>query len=192
MSETPAFRLLVEVLERAQAEGALGSRPVLEVIEHARAFVQALPASVQTVVDLGSGAGIPGLVLALDRPELRVTLIDRRAKRTDALQRAVQVLGWSTQVTVVEGDAEHLGHDPAWHGSTDAVVARGFGPPHETLAIAKRFVRPAGWILVSEPPADHPSRWDVNTLARLSLTSPERLGAIARFHVEPLAPSVDR
>ena len=41
------------------------------------------------MLDIGSGGGLPGLVIAHDRPDVHVTLIDRREKRTDLLQRQV-------------------------------------------------------------------------------------------------------
>ena len=79
VSQPHAEALLTSILVRAQAEGALGARPIVEVISHTRSFVAALPDGVLSVMDLGSGAGIPGLVVALDRPLLQVTLVDRRA-----------------------------------------------------------------------------------------------------------------
>ena len=52
------------------------------------------------LVDLGSGGGLPGLVLADAYPERAITLVDRREKRTDFLRRAVRRLGWE-HVTVM-------------------------------------------------------------------------------------------
>jgi 16S rRNA (guanine527-N7)-methyltransferase len=164
---------LVAVLTDAQRLGFLGARPIPEVIEHARGFVRALEIAppVRSVLDLGSGGGIPGLVIAHDRPDLRVTLVDRRAKRTDFLERAVRRLGWQDRVDVITADASGLADDV-----TDGIVARGFGPPAETLRLAARLVRHGGPIVISEPPQDDPSedRWDVARLERLGL---ERLPA---------------
>jgi 16S rRNA (guanine527-N7)-methyltransferase len=175
---------LVEVLERAQTEGALGTWPISEVIAHARAFVAGLSPETRTVLDLGSGAGVPGLVIALDLPHVRLTMVDRRDKRVDALRRAVVRLGWSDRVEVVSADAETLAADPTWRGSQDAVVARGFGPPELTLRIAARLTRFGGLVVISEPPAEHPSRWDSALCAACGVGEPERLGRVVRFHVE--------
>ncbi|MFM8994232.1 MAG: RsmG family class I SAM-dependent methyltransferase [Actinomycetota bacterium] len=180
--------LLSQLLRRAQVEGALGAAPITEVIAHARGFVAALPDSVGTVLDLGTGAGVPGLVIALDRPAVRVTLVDRRAKRIDALQRAITALGWGERVTAVAADAETLADDPQWQGKADAVVARGFGPPATTLRVAARLTHPGGWVVISEPPADQPSRWEPDLLASCGVSHLERLGAVARFHVERRSP----
>jgi 16S rRNA (guanine527-N7)-methyltransferase len=166
---------LVEVLTDAQRLGFLGARPIPEVIEHARGFVRALAAapSVESVLDLGSGGGVPGLVIAHDRPDLHVTLLDRRSKRTDVLERAVRRLGWQDRVRVITADASDLADD-----LVDGVVARGFGPPADTLRVAARLVRRGGPIVVSEPPPDGPSedRWDTDLLDLLGL---ERLPAPA-------------
>lgn len=184
MEKYLSYQRLVAVLERAQTEGALGTRPIPEVISHARAFVAALPPEVENVVDLGSGAGIPGLVIALDRPEIRITLVDRRAKRVDALRRAVTALEWMARVNVLEADAHQLALDPAWARSCDAAVARGFGPPRETLHVAASLVHPGGWVIISEPPDDVPSRWDPQWLTDSGVGAPERYGSVVRFHVE--------
>lgn len=184
VTTTPSEATLTAILERAQAQGVLGVRPIAEVLAHARGFVAALPDDVVSVVDLGSGAGIPGLVIALDRPTVHVTLVDRRGSRVDTLQRAIIALGWAGRVVAVEYDAEVLSHDPAHLGAYDVVVARGFGDPATTLPIAARLARSGGWVIISEPPADQGSRWDHDWVQSLGVGLPERLGQVVRFHVE--------
>jgi 16S rRNA (guanine527-N7)-methyltransferase len=179
-----AEQRLTAVLTRAQTEGALGTWPIAEVINHAREFVAALPDEVVSVLDLGTGAGVPGLIVALERPTVRVTLVDRRAKRIDALQRAIVGLGWADRVVALVAEATELTADPAWSHSQDAVVARGFGAPELTLGVAARLTRVGGWVVISEPPTDHPSRWDVTRCAAAGVGAPERLGRVVRFHVE--------
>ncbi len=165
MSGEPAAAL-VDVLLDAQRLGFLGARPIPEVIAHAHGFVRALEACmvrqpIESVLDLGSGGGVPGLIIAHDLPAVRVTLLDRRAKRTDALERWVRRLGWQDRVGVICADvtAIHLDHP------FDAVVARGFGPPAFTLTQAARLVAPAGPIIISEPPGV--DRWDDQLLETL-------------------------
>lgn len=130
----------------------LGARPIPEVVEHAWAFVHAL-ASVPggLVVDLGSGGGVPGLVVAHARPDLALVLVDRRERRTDHLRRLVRRLELDHRVTVRTADVAEGGlHD--LHGTADAVVARGFGPLGSTLSAAGLLLRPGGIIVVSAPP----------------------------------------
>jgi 16S rRNA (guanine527-N7)-methyltransferase len=182
-ADRPVDRLAA-VFARAQALGALGAWPIPEVLAHAREFVTALPISTERVLDLGSGAGIPGLVIACERPELTVTLVDRRERRTDELVRAVASLELTGRVSVVTADAAALVALPDWVASQDAVVARGFGEPETTLLLAARLTRPGGVVIVSEPPSDQPSRWQPAWLAAAGVSAPERHGRVARFHVE--------
>ena len=174
-------RSVREVLLEAQRIGALGPRPIDDVIAHARAFVDALPSSTRRVVDLGTGAGIPGLVIADARPDVRVVLVDRRAKRTDALAVAVAGLGWRGRVEVLCADADALARDPAHTASYDAVVSRGFGPHETTLRVSAQLAAPGGAIVISEPPDGEPNRWRPELVAELHLDGPERLGPVARF-----------
>lgn len=137
---------LLRVLGEAQRIGALGTQPVHEIIDHATAFVDALPITTQSCVDLGSGAGVPGLVIAIARPHLQVTLVDRRSKRTDSLQRAVLVLGIHDRVTVVCADVEDFSRRPGIRRSFDAACARGFGPPNTPSSGHPNWFELAVWL----------------------------------------------
>lgn len=175
---------LIRVLSEAQRIGALGTQPVVDIISHARAFAEALPQATSNCVDLGSGAGVPGLVIAIARPEVRITLVDRRSKRTDALLRAVRALNLEDQVSVVCDDIEHFAQQGGIRHQFDAACARGFGPPEFTLRWSAELVKPGGVIVVSEPPPGSPDRWNDVDLASLGVTAPVRLGPVAVFHVE--------
>jgi 16S rRNA (guanine527-N7)-methyltransferase len=76
------------------------------------------------VADVGSGAGLPGLVLAIARPDLRVTLVEPLLRRTRFLDEVVEELGIETQVEVVRGRAEELAGDRTF----DVVTARAVAP----------------------------------------------------------------
>ncbi len=165
------------VLEEAQRLGFLGERDIDEVIDHARSFVDALDGVEGTVADIGSGGGVPGFVIAHDRPDLRMVLVDRRAKRTDFLDRMVRRLRWSDRVSVICSDVEEvIGADHA----INAVVARGFGPPSVTLSMASRLVRPRGRIVISEPPEGE--RWPEEMLAELGVRRiDDGMGSVSIF-----------
>ena len=156
---------LHEALGASQRLGLLGDRPIGAVIDHARAFVSALAEVSGTVIDLGSGGGVPGLVIAFDRPDLQVTLLDRRTKRTDFLSRMVRRYEWTEHVAVIAADVDELlrADVPRF----DAVVARSFGSPETTLGIAVRLVAVDGLIVISEPPSG--DRWDPDLLHRLGV-----------------------
>jgi len=113
------------------------------------------------------------LVIALDLPAVRLTLLDRRAKRTDFLERVVRRLGWQDRITVVCQDVTAFEPNDVF----DAVVARGFGPPEFTLTAAARLVRPGHPIVISEPPGH--DRWEDDLLDRLEL---QRVDARADAH----------
>lgn len=76
-----------------------------------------------TVCDIGSGAGLPGLVLAIRRPDLSMTLIEPLLRRTTFLQEAVEALGL-TNVEVARGRAE----DFRGQRTFDAVTSRAVAP----------------------------------------------------------------
>ena len=173
----------IEVLRESQRLGFLGARPVEQAAEHAATFALALGelAVGSRLIDLGSGGGLPGLVVADLLPHCSIVLVDRRQKRTDFLQRAVRRLGL-VDVDVREADVATIarevesGREPPF----DAVTARGFGPPETTLRLARRLTA-TGKIVISEPPFGE--RWEPSLLAELGLTS-ERLGPVRVFHVK--------
>ena len=175
---------LIRIFSAAQRIGALGTQPVKDMISHACSFADALPLSIRTCVDLGSGAGVPGLVIAIARPEIQITLVDRRSKRTDALQRAVKALGIEQQVSVVCADVESFARTVKTKHSFDAACARGFGPPEFTLRWSAELVKAGGVIVVSEPPPGSPDRWQGIDLSAVGVSEPTRIGPVAMFHVE--------
>jgi 16S rRNA (guanine527-N7)-methyltransferase len=175
---------LIRIFSAAQRIGALGTQPVKDMISHACSFADALPLSIRTCVDLGSGAGVPGLVIAIARPEIQITLVDRRSKRTDALQRAVKALGIEQQVSVVCADVESFARTGKIKHSFDAACARGFGPPEFTLKWSAELVKAGGVIVVSEPPPGSPDRWQGIDLSAVGVSEPTRIGPVAMFHVE--------
>jgi 16S rRNA (guanine527-N7)-methyltransferase len=184
MSEAADHRRLIETLRDAQRLGFFGGRPIEQAVEHSTAFVSAIEAlrsdsRGRRLVDLGSGGGLPGLVLADAFRDSELVLIDRRQKRTDFLERAVSRLGW-THVLVRCGDVSELAAEVADGRCEpfDVVTARGFGPPEVTLRAAADLRASDGVVLISEPPAG--DRWPADLLEELSLTG-ERMGAIRMF-----------
>jgi 16S rRNA (guanine527-N7)-methyltransferase len=83
----------------------------------------------ESVTDVGSGAGLPGLVLAIARPDLPVTVAEPLARRVEFLDEVVAVLDLGDQVTVVRGRAEELGPTRRSSGLplADVVTSRAVG-----------------------------------------------------------------
>lgn len=96
-----------------------------------------------TVADVGSGAGLPGLVLAAARADLVVTLIEPMQRRTDWLQQESQRLGL-TNVVVVRARAE----DARGATTFDVVTARAVGALSTLLPITAPLARPGGRLIL--------------------------------------------
>lgn len=112
------------------------------------------------VVDVGSGAGAPGLALALLRPDLRMTLVEPLGKRASFLRTVVGLLGdpglprRSISVEPVRGDA--VAGRKAW----DVAVSRATLAPPEWLELGVGLAAPGGevWVLLAKEPAPTDSR----------------------------------
>jgi 16S rRNA (guanine527-N7)-methyltransferase len=93
------------------------------------------------VADVGSGAGLPGLVWALARPDISVVLVEPLLRRATFLTEAIIELGLTTRVQVVRARAEDLPGTPTWVG-VDVVTARAVAPMDKlvgwTLPLARR------------------------------------------------------
>jgi 16S rRNA (guanine527-N7)-methyltransferase len=178
------FEPLKPVLSAAQRIGALSGAPIEQIISHALWFSKAIPSSARRVIDLGSGAGVPGLIVAFDRPELELVLVDRRSGRTDSLTRSVLALSLDSRVSVRSAEIGDLVRDGNFPKQFDAAISRGLGPPLETLRLSRELVKPGGVVIISEPPPTTQSRWNLEDVSNLGLDGPIRLGAVAVFHVK--------
>lgn len=159
---------LEERLRVAQDLGFLGATPVAEQILHSRAFVSLVPPGAR-FVDLGSGGGVPGLVVACRRSDLTGVLLDATERRASFLDRAVRELRIDDRIEVALGRAESYGRDPGFRHSFDAVLARSFGRPAVSAECAAPLLQVGGVLLVSEPPDPSPTRWPPAALAELGL-----------------------
>jgi len=168
---------LLEVLEEARQLGALGPGPVEDHVAHAQGFIDALVGVHGRVLDLGSGGGIPGFVIAAARPDLHLTLIDAQARRVSFLDDAIARLFPDGQVDARHGRAETLARHDDLHGECNAVTARSFGPPAVVAECAVGFLVRGGRLLVSEPP-EATARWPTAPLSILGFELGERLAGI--------------
>lgn len=95
-----------------------------------------------TVADIGSGAGLPGIVLALLRPDLTVTLIEPLLRRSTFLGEVLGDLDLTARVTVARQRAENYRG-----GAVDVVVARAVAPLDRLASWAIPLLRPGGMLL---------------------------------------------
>jgi 16S rRNA (guanine527-N7)-methyltransferase len=106
------------------------------------------------LVDVGTGAGAPGLGLALLRRDLRVTLVEPLGKRASFLRTVLGTVG-RADVAIERVRGEALVAASAW----DAAVSRAAIAPAQWLALGTKLTAPGGavWVLVAtEPPPVHP------------------------------------
>jgi 16S rRNA (guanine527-N7)-methyltransferase len=169
---------LRRVLTELQRRGAIGPVDIDAAIEHAVDFVSALPDATRLVVDLGSGGGLPGLVIAARRRDVELVLVERRAKRADLLRFAVRALDVADRVVVTETDATRVADSLAI--TADAVTARSFGAPGVVMPIAASLLLPGGFLLVSDPP-DRMSRWSPDELAAWGFEEYDHVGGVRRL-----------
>ncbi|MEV6314167.1 16S rRNA (guanine(527)-N(7))-methyltransferase RsmG [Streptomyces sp. NPDC051776] len=126
--------------------GLIGPREVPRLWErhllNCAVLSEAVPEGV-SVCDVGSGAGLPGIPLALVRPDLRITLLEPLLRRTTFLEEVVELLGLE-HVTVVRGRAEEvLGTLPPVH----VVTARAVAPLDRLAGWGVPLLRPYGEML---------------------------------------------
>ncbi|MGH8868695.1 MAG: 16S rRNA (guanine(527)-N(7))-methyltransferase RsmG [Actinomycetes bacterium] len=96
-----------------------------------------------SVVDVGSGAGLPGIVMALTRSDLRVTLLEPLLRRTTFLEESVEALRLGDRVTVIRGRAEEV----AGTVSGEVVTARAVAPLEKLAWWCLPLVTPGGQLL---------------------------------------------
>jgi 16S rRNA (guanine527-N7)-methyltransferase len=174
--------LLNEFLGEARALGFLGPGPLEPQIEHAKGFARIArglsPTGSPGLIDLGSGGGLPGLVVALAWPEVMLDLLEANGRRAAFLRRAVEGLDLGSRVSVVEGRAETWGREPGRRAGFDGALARSFGKPAVVAECAAPFLKVGAWLLVSEPPLavgvqDDEGRWPPEPLRQLGLEPAE-------------------
>ena len=105
-----------------------------------------------SLIDVGTGAGFPGLALAIARPDCRVTLLEAMQKRCQFLQAVCDDLGLSN-VRVIQNRAEIAGQDGAHREQYDRAVARAVAPLNVLCEYLLPFVKPGGMALCWKGPA---------------------------------------
>lgn len=155
------------VLSDAQRVGLLGPEPVDHHIRHAETWASVLEPV--PFLDLGSGAGVPGLIFAALWPCVAATLLDGQLRRAAWLQSAVARLDLHPRVKVLAGRAEEIGHEHLHRERYGLVLARAFGPPATVAECGAPLVQLGGQMSVSEPPSASKDRWPQAPCQRLGL-----------------------
>jgi 16S rRNA (guanine527-N7)-methyltransferase len=146
----PLAEQFAELLStEATVRGLIGPREVPRLWERHLlncAVITDLMPENSTVCDIGSGAGLPGIVLAIRRPDLSVTLLEPLLRRTTFLELAVSRMGLNN-VTVHRGRAEEMHSDTEWAGGFDVVTSRAVAPMERLAGWSLPLVRSGGLFL---------------------------------------------
>lgn len=122
---------------------------VSHVVLDSLLFLRVLPHDTARIMDLGAGAGVPGVPVKIIRRDAEVVLVEARQRRVSFLAEVVRQLGL-TGCTVVPERAEAVAD--RYEGACDAVVMRCAGATHTVLPLALSFVRPGGVVVMAGPP----------------------------------------
>jgi len=95
------------------------------------------------VIDLGTGAGIPGIPVKIVRPDLEITLLEATGKKARFVEETVKELGLSG-AHVIHGRAEEMAREPAHRESYGLALARAVGPLRMLVELALPFLRIGG------------------------------------------------
>jgi len=196
--------VLRKVLVEARQAGFLGPGPIERHLLHAHGFGALARLregeGAARILDLGSGGGLPGLIVAADLPTATLVLLEANERRAEFLDRAVTKCALQGRVQVIHQRAEIFGRDPEFRGSFDGVVVRSFGPPAVVAECAAPVLRVGGWLIVSEPPTDSRTenleageRWPAADLAQLGLQPEEFVRSEFGYQVvRQVSPCPDR
>jgi len=182
---------LTAVLDQAQERGWVGPQAIDWQIDHSLGFAAAAASVPDRAVDLGSGGGLPALVLAAAWPQSNWTLVESSLPRAAFLELHCARLGWSERVAVFHANAENFSQDKEYQARADLVTARSFGTPLSVIQAAAPLLCIGGELIVSAAPDAIP--WPSELLPdyglspdNLTSTSPKfhRVTRTAMFHVK--------
>lgn len=140
--------------------GFLGPESIEAQVDHALGFASTVEGFLEAAdmplpscfLDLGSGGGLPGLLLAHRWGRVKAVLLDSSLRKSEFLEAAVSACGWGERVRVIRSRAEEAARSEL-RGKIDLVVARSFAPPPVTAECAAGFLKVGGLLVVSEPPS---------------------------------------
>ena len=138
-------RFLLELQKWSRAINLTGVREIAEMVpRHILDSLSLVPhIKGDTLVDVGSGAGLPGLPLAMFRPQLKVQLIEANAHKAAFLRHVVRLLRMEN-VAVAQGRVQNWHHNQGFEN----VVSRAFAPPKKFIALCSPLVCGGGQMLL--------------------------------------------
>jgi len=116
---------------------------------------------VSSLLDIGSGAGFPGLPLKIAEPSLEVTLMDSREKRVFFLRHIIRTLGFSTGISAIKARAEVI--PTRFKSNFECVTARAFASLGQFIPIALPYLKSGGFIIAMKGPSGPDELKDLET-----------------------------
>jgi 16S rRNA (guanine527-N7)-methyltransferase len=145
--------LLLDWNRRVNLTGARTLDQVRAQIADADSLLAASWTSINRVIDIGSGGGLPAIPLALGRPDIQFTLLEANARKSAFLEHVAGTLGLRN-VTILAGRAEEFGRQPALREQFDRAISRAAARPAVLLELALPFVTPGGDLIAQVTPFD--------------------------------------
>lgn len=139
---------LVELARMISEWPGLVSGPAKELVDDSLVLLEHL-GEAKSVVDVGSGGGLPGLPLKILRPDLRLTLVESDQAKAAFLVRACAMLGLN-DVQVLARRAEDVGQDAQFREAFDVAVARALAPMPVLVELCLPLVRVGGRLLAQK------------------------------------------
>ena len=121
------------------------------------------------VMDIGSGAGLPGIPMKITRPDLRLLLLESRGRRVAFLNNVIRLLKLKN-TRAIQQRAESEAFQNIMGGHFDTVVARAFGDTEKILSVGAPYMKPGGRLIVMKGP-----RWNAQAHPKDFQCGPHRL-----------------
>jgi 16S rRNA (guanine527-N7)-methyltransferase len=118
------------------------------------------------VIDVGAGAGFPGIPLKLVYPGIRLTLLEATGKKVTFLEHLIQRLDLR-QVTAIKARAEELGHDPDHRAGYDLALARAVAEMPVVAEYTLPFCKLGGWLVAQKGEAGPAEAWAAERTIKL-------------------------
>lgn len=128
-------------LTALHSENDIWGRHILD----AAMLTKFIPEGTKTVIDIGTGGGVPGIPLAILRPDLRVVLLDSELRKIEFCRSVIEAL--SLNAEAVAGRAEELSHDTAFRGQFDLAVSRAMASGTMLCELGIPMLRRGGTLL---------------------------------------------
>jgi len=102
------------------------------------------------IIDLGTGPGVPGLIVGIAKPDLKIALLDSKRACIEFLDECISVLELSN-ISTIHGRAELCAHEDAYREKFDAAMSRAMAPLPIALEVSSAYVKTGGLVYVTVP-----------------------------------------